>query len=65
MSVPASDRFFTLPLRAMSDGKIYPMKELRDVIVANSKLSDEDLGEMLPSLAKAKLIEKISFGNIQ
>lgn len=49
MPVPKFFEFFSYFLKALQDGKLHNVKEVRSAIAIDMKLTDKDLTEMLPS----------------
>lgn len=49
MAVPKFFEFFASFLRALKDGEVHSAKYVREFVMSDMKLSDEDLAELLPS----------------
>ena len=61
MAVPDFQSFFKPLLEIAADRKEHSMKEARDLIAKNMKLSEEDLREMLPSGTQTKYDNRIAW----
>lgn len=49
MAVPKYDELFGSFLKAVGDGNIHPLKEIRNIVAEDIHLSEEDRAELLPS----------------
>jgi restriction system protein len=61
MAVPDFQSFFKPLLEMAADGKEHSMKEARELIARNMKLSEEDMKEMLPSGAQTKYDNRVAW----
>jgi restriction system protein len=61
MAVPEFQSFFKPLLDIASDGKEHSMKEVREKIATEFKLSTEDLSELLPSGTQTKFDNRVAW----
>ena len=61
MAVPKFFEFFGAFLKALSDGEIHSMKEVRLYIASDMKISDADLAEMLPSKRQTTFANRVAW----
>ena len=50
MAIPSYQTFYAPILKTLSDGEVHSLKELKNNVICQLNLSDEDLEEMLPSV---------------
>lgn len=61
MPIPDFQSFFKPLLEIAADGKEHTMKEARQMIAANMKLTEADLKEMLPSGTQSKFDNRVAW----
>lgn len=54
MTIPSYDKFYPVILECLSDGKEHSKKDIFDYVAKATKLTEEDIAEMLPSGPKYK-----------
>lgn len=64
MAVPDFQTFFKPLLDVAADGKEHSLKEARDIIATQMRLSDDDLKEMLPSGTQTKFNNRVAWAKI-
>lgn len=61
MAVPKFFEFFTVFLKALSDGETHKAKDVREYIAAEMHISQEDLAELLPSKRQTTFDNRVAW----